>query len=82
VEGVRRLRVSSVLLDGEGVICDDNGLAILDRLHSKQNDGDAFHYTFELLELDGEDWRAPAAWRAQDAIEAASRADQRWCSLR
>jgi bifunctional non-homologous end joining protein LigD len=57
VEGVRRLRVSSVLLDGEGVICNDNGLAICDRLHSKKNDDDVFLYTFDLLELDGEDWR-------------------------
>src|SRR5262245_12741826 len=57
VEGVRKLRVSSVLLDGEGVICDDRGLAIFDKLHAKQSDDDVFLYAFDLLELDGEDWR-------------------------
>jgi bifunctional non-homologous end joining protein LigD len=57
VERVRKLRASSILLDGEGVICDDNGLAIFDRLHGKQNDGDVFLYTFDLLELESDDCR-------------------------
>jgi ATP-dependent DNA ligase len=57
VEGVRKLRLGSVLLDGEGVVCDDNGLAIFDRLHSKANDESVFLYAFDLLELDGDDWR-------------------------
>ena len=58
VEGVRKLRVSSVLLDGEGVIFDDNGLAIFDKLHSKANDADVVMFAFDVLELDGEDCRA------------------------
>src|SRR4051812_39102819 len=35
-ETVRSLKVESVLIDGEGVVC-DHGLAIFDRLHSKLN---------------------------------------------
>ena len=57
VEGTRKLRVSSVLLDGEGVVCDDNGLAIFDKLHSKANDESVFLYAFDLLELNGDDCR-------------------------
>jgi ATP-dependent DNA ligase len=33
VSSMRKLRIESVLLGGEGVICDDNGLAIFDKLH-------------------------------------------------
>jgi bifunctional non-homologous end joining protein LigD len=57
VEGIRKLRASSVLLDGEGVICDDNGLAIFDNFHSKANDESVFLYAFDLLELNGDDCR-------------------------
>jgi bifunctional non-homologous end joining protein LigD len=35
VSSVRKLRAESVLLDGEGVICDNNGPAIFDKLHLK-----------------------------------------------
>ena len=38
VSRVRNLPAQTVLIDGEGVICDDNGLAIFDKLHSKLND--------------------------------------------
>ena len=60
VEAVRRLRVRSVLLDGEGVIVNRKGMAVFDRLHSCMHDDDVFLYTFDLLELDGEDWRKAA----------------------
>ena len=54
---VRKLKADSILLDGEGVICDDNGLAIFDKLHSKLNDQHIFLYAFDMLEIDGEDCR-------------------------
>ena len=57
IETVRKLKVDSVLLDGEGVICDDNGLAVFDKLHSKRNDASVILYAFDMLELDGEDCR-------------------------
>lgn len=57
VSSVRKLRIDSVLLDGEGVICDENGLAIFDRLHSKQHDESVILYAFDMLEADDEDCR-------------------------
>jgi hypothetical protein len=32
VEAVNRLKVRSCLIDGEAVVCDDNGLAVFERL--------------------------------------------------
>ena len=49
----RRLRSAH----GEGVICDNNGLAIFGKLHSKLNDESVMLYAFDILELDGEDCR-------------------------
>lgn len=57
VEAVRRLKVSSVLLDGEGVVCDDDGLAIFSKLHSKLNDPTVVMFAFDVLEVDGDDMR-------------------------
>jgi ATP-dependent DNA ligase len=45
------------VIDGEAVWCDGGGLAIFDKLHSRAYDHQAFLYGFDLLELDGEDWR-------------------------
>jgi bifunctional non-homologous end joining protein LigD len=56
-EAVRKLKVASALLDGEGVICDDRGLAIFDKLHSKLHDESVMLYAFDVLELDGDDCR-------------------------
>jgi ATP-dependent DNA ligase len=52
-----KLRASSAVLDGEAVCCDDAGVANFERLHSRAHDGAAFLYAFDLLELDGEDFR-------------------------
>jgi hypothetical protein len=39
------------------VLCDGEGLAIFDKLHSRTYDGEVSLYPFDLLELDGTDWR-------------------------
>jgi bifunctional non-homologous end joining protein LigD len=52
-----RLQPSSLTIDGEAVCCDDTGVAVSERLHSRAHDGEAFLYAFDLLALDGEDWR-------------------------
>jgi len=57
VSSVRKPQAESVLLDGEGVICGDNGLAIFDKLHSKLNDERVLLYAFDLLELNSDDCR-------------------------
>jgi bifunctional non-homologous end joining protein LigD len=46
-----------VVIDGEAVWCDDSGLAIFDKLHSRTHDDQVFLYAFDLLDLNGEDWR-------------------------
>jgi bifunctional non-homologous end joining protein LigD len=51
------LRTASAVIDGEAVWCDGEGLAIFDKLHSRTSDDQVFLYAFDLLELDGEDWR-------------------------
>jgi bifunctional non-homologous end joining protein LigD len=56
-EAVTGLRTGSATIDGEAVWCDGEGLAIFDKLHSRAYDGEVSFYAFDLLELDGEDWR-------------------------
>jgi bifunctional non-homologous end joining protein LigD len=60
VEGMRALRVTSALIDGEGVACDERGVTDFERLRSALARGgsrQAFLYAFDLIELDGEDLR-------------------------
>jgi bifunctional non-homologous end joining protein LigD len=52
--------VKSLYLDGEGVVCREDGVAVFDKLHSKANDELVFLYAFDLLEIDGEDLRGIA----------------------
>jgi bifunctional non-homologous end joining protein LigD len=56
-EAVAALRTASATIDGEAVWCDGDGLAIFDKLHSRTHDAEVVLYAFDLLELDGEDWR-------------------------
>jgi bifunctional non-homologous end joining protein LigD len=51
------MRVDSVLIDGEGVVCGADGLSDFNRLHSGACDAHVFLYAFDLLECDGQDWR-------------------------
>jgi bifunctional non-homologous end joining protein LigD len=57
VEAVNRLKVRSCLIDGEAVACDENGLAVFERLRRKPSGKHVSLYAFDLLELDGEDLR-------------------------
>jgi bifunctional non-homologous end joining protein LigD len=57
VEAVNHLKVRSCLIDGEAVACNDQGLAVFDRLRYRRADGSVFLYAFDLLELDGQDLR-------------------------
>jgi bifunctional non-homologous end joining protein LigD len=56
-EAVAAIQAASAVIDGEAVCCDGSGVAIFDRLHSRDHDHQVFLYAFDLLELDGEDWR-------------------------
>ena len=55
-----KLRVKSVTIDGEGVVCGPDGVSDFDRLRAavgRLGSRDAFLYAFDLLELDGGDLR-------------------------
>ena len=59
-EALAKLRVKSVTLDGEGVVCRPDGVSDFDRLRAavgRTGSRDAFLYAFDLLELDGHDLR-------------------------
>jgi ATP-dependent DNA ligase len=57
VEAAKRLRATSFVLDGEGVILRQDGVADFDRLHSRHHDSEVQLLGFDLLELDGTDLR-------------------------
>ena len=45
------LKAASCLIDGEAVACDDDGLAVFDRLRYRRADGSVFLYAFDLMSL-------------------------------
>jgi ATP-dependent DNA ligase len=57
MEAVRRLRLSSVTIDGEAVYCGADGLADFAKLHSQAYNHQVFLYAFDLLEKNGVDYR-------------------------
>ena len=57
VEAANRLRATSFVLDGQGVILRPDGAADFDRLHSRWHNGEVQFLGFDLLELDGADLR-------------------------
>lgn len=57
VEAARKLKVRSVLLDGEGIVYNGKGMPDFQLLHGKQNDAAVSLIAFDLLELDGVDFR-------------------------
>jgi bifunctional non-homologous end joining protein LigD len=54
---VAALPLRSCLIDGEAIVCDDNGLAVFELVRRQGTSGAAVHCAFDLLELDGEDLR-------------------------
>ena len=57
VESLLSLRVRSIIVDGEAVWAGKDGKSDLDKLHSNAHDDEVFLYAFDLLELNGEDYR-------------------------
>jgi bifunctional non-homologous end joining protein LigD len=65
VAAVISLPVRSCLIDGEAVVCDENGLAVFDLIRGCRHDAAAVLCAFDLLELDGEEERKgirPSSW--------------------
>src|SRR5215471_7519803 len=57
VETLARLRSRSCIIDGEAVVCDDNGVASFDLVRRQRANGSIFLYAFDLIELNGDDMR-------------------------
>jgi bifunctional non-homologous end joining protein LigD len=54
---VGELPVRSCLIDGEAIVCDENGLAVFDLIRRRGALASAVYCAFDLLELDGWDLR-------------------------
>ena len=54
---VSKLPVRSCLIDGEAVVCDENGLAVFELIRQHGAGEHAVLCAFDLLELDGKDLR-------------------------
>jgi bifunctional non-homologous end joining protein LigD len=71
-EALLALPISSVTLDGEGVVCDAKGLTDFARLRSalaRCGSREAFLYAFDVLELDGQDLRARPWYERRATLE-------------
>jgi bifunctional non-homologous end joining protein LigD len=54
---VSKLPVRSCLIDGEAIVCDENGLAVFDLIRGHGSKASAILCAFDLLELDEKDLR-------------------------
>ena len=54
---MRKLSVASATIDGEAVYCGPDGLADFEKMHSQAYNDHVFLYAFDLLELNGVDYR-------------------------
>jgi bifunctional non-homologous end joining protein LigD len=73
-DALQSLKVKSVTLDGEGVVCDPDGVTDFDLLRAalgRKGSRRAFLYAFDVLELDGRDLRdRPLGGSAEGPNEA------------
>jgi ATP-dependent DNA ligase len=56
-EAVEALPVRSCVLDGEAIVCGDGGLAVFELIRSHRSNAAAVLFAFDLLEVNGEDFR-------------------------
>jgi bifunctional non-homologous end joining protein LigD len=54
---LKSLPVRSCVIDGEAIVCDENGLAVFDLIRGHGSKTSAVLCAFDLLELDGKDLR-------------------------
>src|SRR6516164_3236724 len=54
---LKSLPVRSCIIDGEAIVCDENGLAVFDLIRGHGSKTSAILCAFDLLELDGKDLR-------------------------
>jgi ATP-dependent DNA ligase len=70
---VAAIPVRSVIIDGEAVYCDDAGVSVFDRLHSRAYDDQVILYAFDLLELDSVDQRPNPLVARKGLLEGGAR---------
>lgn len=76
VETASRLRVASFLIDGEAVICRDDGLSDFNALRSRRCDHDVTLIAFDMIEAAGDDMRAlPLIDRKRHLAKLLARSD-------
>src|SRR5260370_117593 len=61
VETLARLRSRSCIIDGEAVVCDDNGAASFDLIRHQRANESIFLYAFDLIELNGDEYALVSA---------------------
>jgi bifunctional non-homologous end joining protein LigD len=67
--GDRRRRCQAQgAVDGEAVVCGPDGVAVFDALHRRGRASDAILQAFDLLELDGVDYRPLPLSRRKDRL--------------
>jgi ATP-dependent DNA ligase len=57
LHSARRLPVNRFLIDGEAVVCGEDGVSDFERLHSREHDSRVLLYAFDLLGAEGTDIR-------------------------
>jgi bifunctional non-homologous end joining protein LigD len=65
---IAALPLRSCAIDGEAIVCDDNGLAVFDLLRYRRRDQAVTLCAFDLLEVDGRDMRREAIEQRKSAL--------------
>jgi bifunctional non-homologous end joining protein LigD len=68
VEAATALRAKSFLIDGEVVVCGNDGVPSFKRLRAKRRSADAFMWAFDLIEHNGADLRSQPLERRKAAL--------------
>jgi bifunctional non-homologous end joining protein LigD len=68
VEALARLRARSCIIDGEGVACGEDGIALFERIRYRRHDDSVFMWAFDLIELNGDDLRREQLERRKAAL--------------
>jgi ATP-dependent DNA ligase len=66
---VAALRSNALVIDGEAVWCDRDGVANLEKLRSQAHNGGVFPYAFDFLELGGVDLRVEPLEERWDGLQ-------------
>jgi bifunctional non-homologous end joining protein LigD len=66
---VATLPIASCLIDGEAIVCDDNGLSVFDLIRNHRHGGAAMLCAFDVLELNGQDLRDRPLEERKAALE-------------